>query len=363
MPRSLPSSVSMHEQLFHFANSIVTNCMETEHLTKLTYKGLLCKHKTKENKWGLIVVHSGTLKYEIYNSAGSEVIETILLQAGGLPNGVIEPQVYHKVTLLTASTSFRIEFYGKDGVSPPTFLKEVEATTLNTRSKISPVFLLLSLLIIFLGVAIHFQISPSPTPLPPLLPPIPRFDEAEFSTDDFKIQCIDAQIPCIIKRSVDKQQPKSQSQSQSQSQSPCALVISLLKACGSNKVNLLSPTVHTFLDVNMNKFQRQILSWLMSATFGLTLDEWVRQRAEVSLDDFYANSLIAAPPPPNPPSIVFKKYLKYLMPQTFKVILKLVGRPPYLADIEPDLICPGNLFQYPTTTKYEDHVQTLLDSR
>jgi len=171
MPRSLPSSVFMHEQLFHFANSIVTNCMETEHLTKLTYKGLLCKHKTKENKWGLIVVHSGTLKYEIYNSAGSEVIETILLQAGGLPNGVIEPQVYHKVTLLTASTSFRIEFYGKDGVSPPTFLKEVEATTLNTRSKISPVFLLLSLLIIFLGVAIHFQISPSPNPPPPPPPP------------------------------------------------------------------------------------------------------------------------------------------------------------------------------------------------
>jgi tellurite resistance-related uncharacterized protein len=72
-------------------------------------KGLLGRHNTKENTWGLIVVESGSLTYTIYDEAS-----TVVMLSPGQP-GVIEPQVYHKVELLSDDTTFYVEFYAVEG--------------------------------------------------------------------------------------------------------------------------------------------------------------------------------------------------------------------------------------------------------
>ena len=71
-------------------------------------KGLLSRHSTKKNTWGLIVVETGSLQYTIFDEHNTTIVLT--------PDcpGVIEPEVYHKVTLLTQDTTFYVEFYGKD---------------------------------------------------------------------------------------------------------------------------------------------------------------------------------------------------------------------------------------------------------
>lgn len=74
-------------------------------------KGLLSRHNTKEKTWGLIVVLTGSLLYSIFDHDNTKVT----LQPG--VNGVIEPQVYHKVLVLTPDTTFYIEFYAVDAES------------------------------------------------------------------------------------------------------------------------------------------------------------------------------------------------------------------------------------------------------
>lgn len=83
-------------------------------------KGLLSRHNTKENTWGLIVVESGSLNYCIYDQN-----TTTVTLSPGVP-GVIEPQVYHKVELLSDDTTFYVEFYAVDGgsVSVPKIIDE-----------------------------------------------------------------------------------------------------------------------------------------------------------------------------------------------------------------------------------------------
>jgi tellurite resistance-related uncharacterized protein len=107
--KALPSSVQKYKQTPLFTASSVP-------------KSLLSKHNTKMGTWGNIVVEVGALKYEIFDAA-NEIVETVTLEAGK-ENGVIEPQVYHKVTLLTASTSFFIEFHGASDVTVPAFIKD-----------------------------------------------------------------------------------------------------------------------------------------------------------------------------------------------------------------------------------------------
>lgn len=82
---------------------------KTSVFTKETVpKGLLGRHNTKENTWGLIVVESGSLLYSIYDEQST----TVELSPG--VRGIIEPQVYHKVELLSEDATFYVEFYAVD---------------------------------------------------------------------------------------------------------------------------------------------------------------------------------------------------------------------------------------------------------
>ena len=84
-------------------------------------KGLLSRHNTKKDTWGLIVVENGSVEYTIFNKSSAD--SSMILSPGN--PGVIEPQVYHKVKLMSDETIFYVEFYAKDNrnVSVPDFIK------------------------------------------------------------------------------------------------------------------------------------------------------------------------------------------------------------------------------------------------
>ena len=70
------------------------------------------------------MVETGSLNYVIFNDDEHKAdISTVLS-----PNkdGVIEPQVFHKVELLSDNTSFYVEFYAKESsdIGVPKFIKE-----------------------------------------------------------------------------------------------------------------------------------------------------------------------------------------------------------------------------------------------
>lgn len=111
----------------------VTAYKRTSTFTKRTVpKGLLARHNTKQDTWGLIVVESGSCNYVIFNEAG---VDTSTVLTSNQP-GVIEPQVFHKVELLTDSTSFYVEFYAKDSkdIGVPKFIKESDVQSIETET-------------------------------------------------------------------------------------------------------------------------------------------------------------------------------------------------------------------------------------
>jgi tellurite resistance-related uncharacterized protein len=110
----LPDTVSAYKRTSTFTKSTVP-------------KGLLARHNTKKDTWGLIVVETGSLSYVIFNESESDV-STVL--SPGQP-GVIEPQIFHKVKLLTDNTTFYVEFYAKDikDIGVPKFIKESDVNS------------------------------------------------------------------------------------------------------------------------------------------------------------------------------------------------------------------------------------------
>ena len=83
-------------------------------------KGLLGRHNTKEGTWGSIVVATGSIRYSIF-----DICSTVVTVTPSTP-GVIEPQTYHKVDLLSDDTTFYVEFYsilGNSTVEVPKFIR------------------------------------------------------------------------------------------------------------------------------------------------------------------------------------------------------------------------------------------------
>ena len=113
MLKQLPGSVSAYKRTASFTKSSVP-------------KGLLARHNTKEETYGLIVVEQGSLEYVIFNESKDGSDFSTLLKPG-FP-GVIEPQIFHKVKLLSDDTSFYVEFYAKESkdIGVPKFIKESE---------------------------------------------------------------------------------------------------------------------------------------------------------------------------------------------------------------------------------------------
>ena len=113
MINKLPESVSAYKRTSSFTKSTVP-------------KGLLARHNTKKDTWGLIVVESGSLNYVIFNESGPDV-STVLTPD---KPGVIEPQVFHKVELLSEGTTFYVEFYANDSkdIGVPKFIKESDVS-------------------------------------------------------------------------------------------------------------------------------------------------------------------------------------------------------------------------------------------
>ena len=67
--------------------------------------GLLGRHNTKKGTWGRIVVVQGEVEYTVLEPKES----VFVLQPGTV--GIVEPQVYHSVKLLTPDTQFFVEFW------------------------------------------------------------------------------------------------------------------------------------------------------------------------------------------------------------------------------------------------------------
>jgi tellurite resistance-related uncharacterized protein len=93
--------------------------------------GLLTKHNTKMGTFGVIVVVSGKLKYTIETNNENKNQEIIELNPNY--NGIIYPQEYHKVELLSSDTTFYVEFYGENpnDVQAPKFIKNNTIITVN----------------------------------------------------------------------------------------------------------------------------------------------------------------------------------------------------------------------------------------
>lgn len=120
--KRLPDSVSAYKRTPVFTKSSVP-------------KGLLAKHNTKKDTWGLIVVESGSLNYIIFeNNESSSDYSTILTSE---KPGVIEPQVCHKVELLSDDTTFFVEFYAndKEDIGIPKFMNDKDVSDVNLESK------------------------------------------------------------------------------------------------------------------------------------------------------------------------------------------------------------------------------------
>jgi tellurite resistance-related uncharacterized protein len=109
MLSNLPDTVSAYKRTSTFTKSTVP-------------KGLLARHNTKQDTWGLIVIESGSCNYTIFNDNGADS-STVLTPD---KPGVIEPQVFHKVELLSDDTTFYVEFYANESkdVGLPKFMKE-----------------------------------------------------------------------------------------------------------------------------------------------------------------------------------------------------------------------------------------------
>ncbi|KXT78352.1 SAM-dependent methyltransferase TehB [Streptococcus sp. DD13] len=72
---------------------------------------LLNRHNTKVGTWGNIKVLKGQLKFEAMTEDDQVLSETIIEPNKSIP--MVEPQAWHRVSLLTEDTSFFVEFYCK----------------------------------------------------------------------------------------------------------------------------------------------------------------------------------------------------------------------------------------------------------
>lgn len=72
-------------------------------------RAILNRHNTRVGVWGKVVVESGELCYEIYDGDTQDITETVCLHPER--HGVVEPQVWHKVTPQSDDTVFHVEFY------------------------------------------------------------------------------------------------------------------------------------------------------------------------------------------------------------------------------------------------------------
>lgn len=124
----LPETVSAYKRTTTFTKSTVP-------------KGLLARHNTKKDTWGLIVVQTGSLSYTVF---GDDQKEGEVDKAGDVTEilspgkpGVIEPQVFHKVALLSEDTTFYVEFYAKENadIGVPKFMKDSEVRNVESRTK------------------------------------------------------------------------------------------------------------------------------------------------------------------------------------------------------------------------------------
>ena len=82
-------------------------------------RGLLARHTTAENVWGLLKVVRGRLRYRIFHT-GSQDERVWTLDAGSF--GVIPPQLPHRVELLEdePACEFRVEFWKHPTAAAPT---------------------------------------------------------------------------------------------------------------------------------------------------------------------------------------------------------------------------------------------------
>lgn len=69
----------------------------------------LTKHNTKVGTWAKIRVLNGRIKFELMSNANEVLGEFVYVSTDDIP--MIEPQVWHRVTLLTEDTEFFLEFF------------------------------------------------------------------------------------------------------------------------------------------------------------------------------------------------------------------------------------------------------------
>ena len=119
--KGLPDAVSAYKRTSLFTKKTVP-------------KGLLAKHNTKKDTWGLIVVVTGSVNYIIFSENDNPDFSIVLTHDNP---GVIEPQVYHKVELLSDDTTFYVEFYAEESgdVGLPKFMKESDVS--DVKAKVS----------------------------------------------------------------------------------------------------------------------------------------------------------------------------------------------------------------------------------
>eukprot|EP01104_Vermistella_antarctica_P018057 TRINITY_DN6575_c0_g1_i1.p1 TRINITY_DN6575_c0_g1~~TRINITY_DN6575_c0_g1_i1.p1 ORF type:complete len:125 (-),score=23.03 TRINITY_DN6575_c0_g1_i1:78-452(-) len=92
-----------------------------------TPKGLLNKHNTKRGTWGLIHVTKGRLLYTLFaRNAAGVADQDIGVELDEATPGVIEPQVFHKVTRLTDNAEFYVEFFAEQegDIQAPRFINK-----------------------------------------------------------------------------------------------------------------------------------------------------------------------------------------------------------------------------------------------
>ena len=157
--------------------------------------------------------------------------------------------------------------------------------------------------------------------LPRALPGIDRIEESRLTSEIWFKEYLAEARPLIVVHDTEESRGKQ-------------VESDLLKYCGDREVDLMTPQLKKFYAVAEKNPLKMLVSGFMYLLYGMTLDDWRRDRQHVPLKKVATISSNKAPSSGRISGLFMK-----LVPQMLKMTADLISAPPYLADLRPEVVC------------------------
>ncbi|GMH48856.1 hypothetical protein TL16_g00391 [Triparma laevis f. inornata] len=190
---------------------------------------------------------------------------------------------------------------------------------------------------------------------------VDRVSEADLPYEDFLEKYLKPGLPVVIMHD-GPDSPFTQMEGEGD-----ALLKNILKECGNQRVDLLSPTIKT-VSRQMHPVVMSILSIFLLIFQGKTVPQWLEERTYRRID---AMQNISGSDVEYEESW-FMNAAAFFVPSVFHRLMLLLSRPAYLADLSRDVVCESVLGKFKQTeedahpflrkTQYELKTQKLLAS-